>query len=255
MLEPFGEKCSRILSSAVIYAIFILWTLFLYPCVIGMAIVHKLSLHGVQAVCRRNIWRYGRSMLFWLHPWLPVSLRNDDLAVQHPASILVCNHQSFLDIYLLGAQQQSNLCLVTKHWPFHLLFFFAPAMRSAGYIDAENLPAEEVEAVCLQRLREGATLVIFPEGHRTRTGALGRFHVGAFHLAMQSGRPVLPLLVHNSFNVFPPHGKLFHPMRIRMEFLQAVYPRDFAATPLPHRAMMRYVRQLYATQLAAEAYS
>ena len=164
-----------------------------------LAVLRPFCPRQLAAFSRRAIWFYGRGMLFWLRPWLPVHLRRGDLAVRFPASVMVCNHQSFLDIYLLGAQDQANLCLVTKSWPFRRLFFFAPIMRCARYIDVESLPVEQAEALCLQRLQEGATLVFFPEGRRTKTGALGKFHSGAFRVAVRAGRPVLPLLIRNSF--------------------------------------------------------
>ena len=87
-------------------------------------------------VNRRYIWLYGRSTLFFLRPWLPVRIRNAHMAVEYPGSIVVCNHQSFLDIYLLAAQDQANVCLITKSWPFRLLFFFAPTMGGSIRIPA-----------------------------------------------------------------------------------------------------------------------
>jgi 1-acyl-sn-glycerol-3-phosphate acyltransferase len=198
---------------------------------------------------RKYIWFYGYTTLFFLRPWLPVHIRNPGLAVRYPRAIIVPNHQSFLDIYLLGAQGQANICQVTKSWPYRLLFFFAPTMRSAGYIDAESLPAEDVEALCLQRLQEGATLVIFPEGRRTRNGSLGRFHSGAFRVAVRAQIPVLPLLIKNTFRIFPPGSKTFAPAPIEMAFLDPVFPQDFAAALLPHRAMMRHVRTQFLQHL------
>lgn len=237
-------------ASVVMISILVLWTALLLPCGLGMALLSVLWPGRFSTVNRRNIWRYGRSVLWLLHPWLPVILPNADMAVRH-AGILICNHQSFWDIYLLSAQAQSNLCLVAKRWPFRLLFFFAPAMRSAGYIDAESLSPEAVAVLCRQRLAEGATLVIFPEGQRTRTGALGRFRVGAFVLAAQTGIPLLPLVIHNSYQAYPPGARHFTPTCIRMEFLEPVWPQAFADALLPHRAMLRHVRQLYARRLAA----
>jgi 1-acyl-sn-glycerol-3-phosphate acyltransferase len=203
----------------------------------------------MSSVSRRIIWLYGRTTFFFLRPWLPVHIRNPGLPVRYPCAIIVPNHQSFLDIYLLGVLSQSNLCQITKSWPYRLLFFFAPTMRSAGYIDAESLPAEEVEKLCLQRLQEGATLVIFPEGRRTRNGSLGRFHSGAFRVAVRAQVPVLPLLIKNTFRIFPPGSKTFTPAPIEMAFLDPVFPQDFVAELLPHRAMMRYVRTQFLQNL------
>ena len=248
MKEP-SRRNSNVVSNIAISAIFVCWTIVILPLTLCIAALHTIFPKAMCAANRRYIWFYGRSTLFLLRPWLPVRMRNARMAVECPASIIVCNHQSFLDIYLLGAQDQANVCLITKSWPFRLLFFFAPTMRSAEFIDAERLTAEQVEAQCLERLRDGATLVVFPEGSRTRTGALGKFRAGAFHIAVKAGRPVLPLLIHNSFQVFPPGSKGFNPATIHMEFLDPVWPQDFAEELLPHRAMMRHVRNLYVKHL------
>ena len=91
-------------TNAAIYGIFFLWTALLLPLALCLAFMKPLSPQSLTHAARRHIWRYGRSMLFLLHPWLPVRLRHADMAVRHPGCIIVCNHQSFLDIYLLGAQ-------------------------------------------------------------------------------------------------------------------------------------------------------
>ena len=232
-------------ASIAIAAVFICWTIIILPCTLLIAALHRLWPAAMCGANRRYIWFYGYTTLFFLRPWLPVRIRNPDLAVRYPHSIIAPNHQSFLDIYLLGAQNQANVCMVTKNWPYRLLFFFAPTMRSAGYIDAESLSAGELEERCLQRLHEGATLVIFPEGRRTRNGALGRFHSGAFRVAVLAQVPVLPLLIKNTFHIFAPGSKTFTPAPVEMAFLDPVFPQDFAHELLPHRAMMRHVRSQF----------
>ncbi|MCL1985624.1 MAG: 1-acyl-sn-glycerol-3-phosphate acyltransferase [Betaproteobacteria bacterium] len=242
MRAQSGQSNKHIASSIAIAAVFICWTVLILPCTLLIAVLHRLWPRAMCNANRKYIWFYGYTMLFFLRPWLPVRMRNPGLAVCYPRAIIVPNHQSFLDIYLLGAQSQSNVCMVTKSWPYRLLFFFAPTMRSAGYIDAESLPAGELEELCLRRLQEGATLVIFPEGRRSQDGSLGRFHSGAFRVAVRAQIPVLPLLIRNTFRIFPPGSKAFAPAPIEMEFLDPVFPRDFAGALLPHRAMMRHVR-------------
>ena len=242
MRVPSRQNAKHIVSSLAIAAVFICWTIINLPCMLLIAALHRLWPAAMCTASRKCIWIYGHSMLFLLRPWLPVRMRNPGLAVRYPRSIIVPNHQSFLDIYLLGAQNQANICQITKSWPYRLLFFFAPTMRSAGYIDAENLPADDFEELCLQRLQEGATLTIFPEGRRTRDGSLGRFHSGAFRVAVRAQVPVLPLLIKNTFRIFPPGSRTFTPALIEMKFLDPVFPRDFADELLPHRAMMRHVR-------------
>ena len=249
MRAQLGQDNKHIVSSLAIVAVFVCWTIIILPCTLLIAVLHRLWPTAMCNANRKYIWFYGYTTLFFLQPWLPVRMRNPDLAVRYPHSIIIPNHQSFLDIYLLGAQNQSNVCMITKSWPYRLLFFFAPTMRSAGYIDAERLSAEDVEKLCLQRLEEGATLVIFPEGRRTRDGSLGRFHIGAFRMAVRAQVPVLPLLIQNTFHIFPPGSKTFTPALIEMAFLDPVFPQKFADALLPHRAMMRHVRKQFLQHL------
>lgn len=242
MRAPSVQKNRPILSNLAIAAVFICWTAVAVPYSLLIVVLDWLWPTSMRSAVRKHIWFYGYTTMFFLRPWLPVRMGNPDLAVRYPRSIILPNHQSFLDLYLISAQNQTNVCLVSKSWPYKLLFFFAPAMRSAGYIDAERLAPEKVEELCLQRIEEGATLVIFPEGRRTRDGSLGRFHSGAFRLAVRAQIPVLPLLIKNTFHIFPPGSKTFAPAPINMEFLDPIFPHDFATELLPHRAMMRHAR-------------
>ena len=243
MQEPL-TKTSSILANLGIVGALLFWMLCALPFCMLITPLCALCPALRPSTVRKLNWRYGRIMLFLVRPWLPVQIGNADLPANNAPSILVCNHQSFLDIYLLAAQNQADICLVPKHWPFRI-FPFAPAMRRAGFIDAEGLSIDDFETLCLQRLREGTTLVIFPEGQRTRTGALGRFHSGAFKIALKANVPVLPLVIHNAYRIFPPGGKFFSPMPIRMECLPPVFPEKFVHEMLPHRAMMRQVRHMF----------
>lgn len=221
-------------------------------CLLALPALLWQKMHYTPALARlarRLITGYGRVTLWLLRPWMPVRVDNAHAALEAAPCIIVANHQSFLDLYLLGAQAATDLCLVSKSWPYRLLFFFAPMMRLAGYVDVERLSAPEAGELCLRRLREGATLVFFPEGSRTRDGRLGRFHAGAFVLAAQAGVPVAPLLIYNSREVFPAGGRLFCPASVRMRLLDAVHAVEFDGETLPHRAMMRRVRDDFVRHL------
>jgi len=57
-------------------------------------------------------------------------------------------------------------------------------------------------------IREGGSLMIFPEGTRTRDGSLGRFHEGAAYIALASGMTIIPTAIIGSYRVFPRSQKL-----------------------------------------------
>lgn len=238
----FLTKAELLLANAAIATIFIVWTALLLPVAWLLLPFCRLVGCGGRRFLRQAAWCYGRGLLILLRPFIPAHCARRNLARTAAPCIIVANHQSFLDLFLLGAQNERDLCLVSKAWPYRLLFFFAPVMRTAGYIDAESLLPAEVERRALQCLSEGATLVIFPEGRRTRDGGLGRFHVGAFHLACRAGVPVLPLAILNSFSVFRVGSRCFRPGPVALRMLEPVFPREFSGDILPHRVMMRRVR-------------
>lgn len=238
------------------FAVFIFWTLFVLVTFLPVALVLRLIFGhnppvAVQTLARRGICLYGWIMLFLMRPCLPIHKKNYRIPLKHQPCIIVCNHQSFLDIYLISAQAETNICLVSKAWPYRVLFFFAPMMRLAGYINIENADLEASEALCLQRLQEGASLVFFPEGRRTRDGTLGRFHAGAFVLACKAHVPVIPMIFYNSYDVFAPHSRCFTPQTIHIRVLDPIYPEKFAQEALPHRALLRHVHGEFAKHLVA----
>jgi 1-acyl-sn-glycerol-3-phosphate acyltransferase len=242
-------KNNKIAANAAIFIAFFVCALVMLPCSYVLALLFRLRTPGMQRTMRKLIWLYGRTTLFLISPWVPVSISRPDTAQRNRPCIIVSNHQSFLDIYLLGAQRCADICLISKAWPYKILFFFAPAMRCAGYINTEALPLEALESLCLQRLREGTSLVLFPEGRRSRTGALAPFRSGAFLLAVRAGVPVCPLVIHNSFSVFAPGETLFTPGEIVISSLEPVETGPFAAEALPHRALLKYVHRLFRERL------
>jgi 1-acyl-sn-glycerol-3-phosphate acyltransferase len=90
-----------------------------------------------------------------------------------------------------------------------------------------------------RQIRGGKTVVIFPEGTRTRTGALGPFKKGGFAMAMDAGVPVVPLATVGGFRTLPPGSLHLRPGRYTILVGEPVDPRSF-----PDRdALMKEVRR------------
>ncbi|MBQ7617351.1 MAG: 1-acyl-sn-glycerol-3-phosphate acyltransferase [Desulfovibrio sp.] len=235
----------KILANVLIFLIYLTWTLLVFPlaltCLLGLS-----QKPALQSFSRRVSWFYGRYLVYLLSPLLPCEFKNKDYARKVAPCIIVANHQSFLDLFLMGLQNESNLCMVSRSWPYSKLFFYAPLMWSGGYIDAEKLPFERVLQLFEQRLKEGASLVIYPEGHRSKDGKLQKFHGGAFYLACKTKRPIVPLVIHDSYKILGPGTKLLSPKTIHLEMLKPIYPEAFLSETktLPHRAMTRKVHAL-----------
>lgn len=112
------------------------------------------------------------------------------LAAPGPA-IVVANHPSLVDVVLLVACLPQADCVVKKEaWSNP---FLRGVVASAGYVP--NDEGEAVVAACVERLRRGRRVVLFPEGTRSPAGSLGRFRRGAAHLALASDVPLLPVSI------------------------------------------------------------
>ena len=74
----------------------------------------------------------------------------------------------------------------------------------------------------MRALREGRSIAIAPEGTRSRTPQLGRFRKGAFHLAMQAGVPIVPIVFENALDVLPRGALVLRPANVRAVVLPPI---------------------------------
>jgi len=205
---------------------------------------------SASAVVRDGVWLYGRAFLHLLRPAVKVDLAGRRAVRLAGPALLAVNHQSWLDPYLLSAQNARNVCFLVRAWPFRRLFFFRPLMRLAGYIETEGVPLPVLMGRLRAEVGRGAILAAFPEGGRSPDGRLGRFHSGLFKLAMDLNLPVWPLVIHHSGRVMPKGSLVFRPGRIGLEFGSPLRPEAFAQALIPHGAMRRAARLFFQRALA-----
>jgi len=119
--------------------------------------------------------------------------------------IYMTNHQSFFDIFALLACLPVNFKFILKQ-ELMKLPVFGPAMRKAGYIGIERGdPRKAIKSMNLaaERIKNGASVLIFPEGTRSPDGRLGQFKKGGFSLALKSGCDIVPMAISDSYRIAP----------------------------------------------------
>jgi len=134
--------------------------------------------------------------------------------------IFLMNHQSMVDIPVAFAVVPVNLRFVAKHTLKHIPFL-GWYMSMTGMIFINRGKRHEALRSLKEagaRIREGASILAFPEGTRSRDGALLPFKKGAFMLALESGVPIIPVVAEGSGRNFPA-GTLFRirPATIRVK--------------------------------------
>jgi 1-acyl-sn-glycerol-3-phosphate acyltransferase len=162
--------------------------------------------------------------------------------------IMVCNHSSHLDAVCLLA----SLPLTRVHRAFPVAaadYFFATPLRSMLSVIAVNgLPIDRHHGGDgLERCREllnvrGHVVIIFPEGTRTCSGAIGRFRSGVARLAAGTRTPVVPCHLSGAFEAWPKGRAVPRAFPVR---LRIGCPRTFAdVSAADHAAILRISSQL-----------
>jgi 1-acyl-sn-glycerol-3-phosphate acyltransferase len=120
--------------------------------------------------------------------------------------IFVANHSGLHDILSLAACLPIQFRWMAKKSLFRVPFM-GWHMRRSGYIaiDREN-PRDAAKSIieAANEIRNGISAIAFPEGTRSRTGILGKFHSGAFALALRAGVPLIPITLEGSHRVIVP---------------------------------------------------
>lgn len=151
---------------------------------------------------------------------------------QDEAYIMICNHQSILDILLLN-RLGNSFRWVSKTENYRLPILGA-SMRMARYIEIERGNKESVIRMmdlAVEALDKGISVMMFPEGTRSRDDQPGPFKTGAFQLALRANRPVLPIILDGTGKVLPKKGLKFSSgHRLRLKVLDPVYPSEMESS-------------------------
>jgi len=209
-------------------------------------IKHARQYSDAEAV-RDLIWVYGKVWITLTSLFVPITV--EQKAPVEPC-ILVLNHSSFFDTFLLAAQPLRDVCMTIRDWPYKILFF-RPFMKAARYVRTENIPPGQVANQAIEELKAGHNMIFFPEGTRTHDGKLGRFRSGAFHAAIQANVPVVPMCIHGSYEFLSRGQKALSYSPISIKLLPPVYPEKYKSLENGHVQMRKDVKKIMAETLNA----
>lgn len=135
----------------------------------------------------------------------------------------ISNHTSILDIVLMLGKLRARTGFVAKRSLLFIPFLnILIAMTHSVFIDRKDLK-KSVEAVrrATDHIRKGHSMVVFPEGTRSKTGEIGSFKHGSFRMATESGAYVVPLTVKGVRDSFEERKHIF---QIRDAYLNVGEP-------------------------------
>jgi 1-acyl-sn-glycerol-3-phosphate acyltransferase len=180
---------------------------------------------GIPSLLSTLVDRRGHAAHRWARRWARLILTTTGVAVERagepvttdgPSAVYVANHASIYDIPVLFTALPCQLRIIAKAG-LGRVPFIGWHLRLAGHllVDRTN-PGAAVFKRMRRMARQGASLVVFPEGSRSRDGSVGRFKGGMFLLAIESGLPIVPVSLINMRAVMPWGRLMVCPARARV---------------------------------------
>jgi putative phosphoserine phosphatase/1-acylglycerol-3-phosphate O-acyltransferase len=168
----------------------------------------------------------------------------ENLWSDRPA-VFIFNHQSSLDALVVGSLVRRDVTAVAKKEAARDPRF-APIglLTDVAYIDRGNsAKARSALEPVVEKIRNGISLAIAPEGTRTPTPRLSRFKKGAFHIAMQAGVPIVPIVIRNAGELMWRGSSLIRAGTVDVVVLPPVPTDGWRADDLDQR--IEFIRQAY----------
>ncbi|MEU5840766.1 HAD-IB family hydrolase [Rhodococcus sp. NPDC047139] len=166
-------------------------------------------------------------------------------------AVFIFNHQSQLDPVVLAKVLRQDFTGVTKKEMANDPLF-GPLLRFVGATFVDRTNTERAVAALgpvVDTLRQGTSIVIAPEGTRSLTPAIGRFKKGAFHIAMQAGVPIVPVVIRNAGEILWKHSSLLRSGTVDVAVLEPIDVSGWSRENLPEH--IAEVEDLYRRTLSS----
>jgi 1-acyl-sn-glycerol-3-phosphate acyltransferase len=164
--------------------------------------------------------------------------------------VLVSNHISGYDIFAIAGVMPGPFAFVAKK-ELERIPVFGRAWKAAGHISIDRSDRQKaiqsLQRAAEKMRRDRTAVIIYPEGTRSRSGALQPFKKGAFVLAQQAGVPIVPVVVRDSDLIQRPGSHRIDPRPIHLHFCPAIRtdgPGEQGVDALIERARAEMLRVL-----------
>ena len=230
-------------SSVVFWTFLVSSSIALFP--VAVSIWAVTVLFDRRLVLLHRFTCFWASLYTWVNPQWPMTIHGREKIRGDATYVMVANHLSLLDILVLFR--------IFKHfkWVSKIENFRVPCvgwnMTLNRYIKLRRGDRESIKqmmAACERTLRAGSSIMMFPEGTRSKTGALQPFKTGAFELAIRTQVPLLPIVLSGTSDILPKRGFVLrgrHPISITI--LDPIPPDQFQ--DLDAKALTELTRQLF----------
>ena len=181
--------------------------LFFIPIFLVITIITALVVMIMAPLFGSKTWGYYPAK-WWsrLTCWLSlckVSTRGHENLDSSKSYVCVANHQGAFDIFLTYGFLNHNIIWMQKHSLRSLpLVGYASKMAGHVFVNSTNATTRALTLKeAISKVKDGVSIVIFPEGARTHTGKMRQFKKGAFYIATEEKLPIVPITINGPFDV------------------------------------------------------
>lgn len=232
---------------------------FLIPAIAVYTIVLGLASVTSSFFDRRGHFAHGCARAWsWLilaTTGVDVAVKGLDRLVPGTTYVFVANHQSIYDIPVLFWSIPCQLRIIAKEslGNFPVL---GPHLKRTGHMLVDRSRPDKAGILhwASRLTSNGLSLIVFPEGTRSRTGMMGKFKGGSILLAMQAGLPLVPISVIGSRHVMKKGELTTRPGHVTLMVHEPIATAANAEpTPAEIRALAEQVREVIRPAVEAEA--
>ncbi|MCH2021698.1 MAG: 1-acyl-sn-glycerol-3-phosphate acyltransferase [Saprospiraceae bacterium] len=205
----------------------IAYTYFVFGCVILTLATFLLTItpfrkNKKKYIIHRLIRPMSASLIHLMFNVKKIYINRENAHLDKPA-LIIANHQSFLDIILI-LMLHPKIIIMTNNWVWNSPIF-GRVIRFADFYPSDA--GAKNSANKLQELvNKGYSVMVFPEGTRSKTGKIARFKKGAFYIAEQLSLDVLPIVLHGTGDCIRKNDFLVNGTTVTMKFLDRISPYD-----------------------------
>lgn len=170
----------------------------------------------------KSIYWYTKILMYGT-PFVKIKIRGKENLNFDKPRIIIANHTSQLDTPTLGMIHPKTIFMVNNRVLNSK--FFGKAIQMAGFYSVSDNYEDGLNDL-REKIRQGYSLIVFPEGTRSTTSAIQRFHKGAFFLANELNLEILPVLVRGNADLLPKNDNVLKSGKLTIEYLPLIQPDD-----------------------------
>lgn len=184
---------------------------------------------------------------------LNLEIKGEHHLWSHRPAVFIFNHQSNVDMVIIARLLRRDISGVGKK-EIRDMPLIGRVLEFAGVVlidrhDTEKAISAVSSLVDTMRI-EGKSVCMSPEGTRSITPKLAPFKKGAFHLAMQAGVPIVPIVIRNSGDVMPKGDMIYRPATVKVEVLPPIETDDWTVDSISEH--VTEVRDMYLSTLGQD---